>query len=326
MSVNRPDGRTVNGHERPRLGISSCLVGERVRYDGEPRRDSLFTETLAAHVEWVPVCPEVECGLAVPREPMRLEGVRSAARLVTIDTRVDHTDLMLEWATRRLGELDSANLWGFVLKSRSPSCGVRDAPFYDEDGVARSEGAGLFARSVGTAFHLLPVEDDERLHNDRALGSFIERVCCMRRYRDAVGESRSREALAAFHEKHVLQLRAHSAGLERRMRGLVESTFHDDAALLFDRYEGLLAGVLETEVTIEGHAWVLRHTLELVRDALADDERKEIADAIDRFASGEAPLAVPVCLLRRQEQAIPLSRGQSYLEPHPVERALRYGA
>ena len=326
MSANRSNGRTVNGHERPRLGISSCLVGERVRYDGESRRDSLFTETLADHVEWVPVCPEVECGLAVPREPMRLEGTRASARLVTVDTCVDHTDLLREWATLRLGELDSANLWGFVLKSRSPSCGVWDAPFYDEDGVARSEGAGLFARSVRTAFHLLPIEDDERLHDDGPLGSFIERVCCMRRYRDAVGERRSQEALAAFHEKHVLQLRTHSAGLERRMRGLVESAFHDDSGLLFDRYEGLLAGVLEAEVTTAGHAWVLRYTLELVREALADDERKEIADAIDRFAVGAAPLAAPVCLLRRQEQAIPLSPGQSYLEPHPVERALRYGA
>ncbi len=147
-----------------RLGISACLLGQRVRYDGGHKRDALLLKAFGRRVEWVPVCPEVECGLPVPREPMHLEGDADAPRLVTNDTGVDHTDRLLRWARRRVGQLDAEGVCGFVLKSGSPSCGLADAA---------PCGAGLFARELVRRLPLVPVREAEQLREPAALESFL---------------------------------------------------------------------------------------------------------------------------------------------------------
>jgi len=161
--------------KRIRLGISACLLGQRVRYDGGHRRDPLLIETLGEYVDWVPVCPEVECGLPVPREAMCLAGDPASPRLVTIKTAIDHTERMLRWAHKRVVELESEHLCGFVFKSRSPSCGMAGVEVCDENGDSR-EGGGLFARVFMEHFPLLPVEDESRLHDASLRESFIRGV------------------------------------------------------------------------------------------------------------------------------------------------------
>ena len=160
----------------PRIGISRCLLGENVRYDGGHKRDSVLIETLGRYAEWVPVCPEVEVGLGTPREPMQLVGDPQAPRLVTINTGVDYTDAMNRFAQQRVRELDALNLSGFVFKAESPSCGIT--------GV--SLGPGLFARAFMAHFPLIPVEDEDRLHDPQVLKGFLKRVRSYRRSRNQV--------------------------------------------------------------------------------------------------------------------------------------------
>jgi len=162
--------------DRIRLGISSCLLGECVRYDGGHKHDAYLTDTLGQCVQWVPVCPEVECGLPVPREAMQLEGDPASPRLVVIRTRVDHTERMRAWAQRRVEELAAEGLSGFVFKANSPSCGRECVPVYDARGMAQEIGVGLFARAFIERFPLLPVEDDLRLHAPALRENFIERI------------------------------------------------------------------------------------------------------------------------------------------------------
>jgi len=170
---------TRQTYKRPgkiRLGVSACLLGERVRYDGGHKNDRYLTGTLGRHVEWVPVCPEVECGLSVPREAMHLEGDPASPRLVTIRTHVDHTDRMLAWVRRRVEELAREDLCGYIFKANSPSCGRECVPVQDARGTVQESGVGLFARTFIDQFPLLPVEDEKRLHDPALRENFIERI------------------------------------------------------------------------------------------------------------------------------------------------------
>ncbi len=159
-----------------KIGISSCLIGENVRYDGGHGRDSYLSDTLVNYVKWVPVCPEVEYGLSTPREPMRLIGNPDAPRLVTISTGIDHTDGMQEWAEDRIKKLEREDLCGFVFKSRSPSSGYRDVKVYSSKGVPVMSGRGIFAAAFLMHFPDIPVEDEERLNDPMLRENFVERI------------------------------------------------------------------------------------------------------------------------------------------------------
>jgi uncharacterized protein YbbK (DUF523 family) len=180
--------RSVHSSPTPpiplRIGISRCLLGEPVRFDGGHKRDGFLLEALSRHVEWVPVCPEVEIGLGTPREPMRLAGDFHAPRLITINTGVDHTDAMNRFARQRVRELETLNLSGFVFKSDSPSCGIEHVPLFTAQGMETPDGVGLFARAFMAHFPLIPVEEESRLHNPQAVKSFLDRVLAYRQARN----------------------------------------------------------------------------------------------------------------------------------------------
>lgn len=167
----------------PRIGISRCLLGEHVRYDGGHKLDRFLVETLSRFVEWVPVCPEVEIGLSTPREAMQLVGDPRAPHLITITSGVDHTEAMEQFSRRRLRELEALALSGFVFKTGSPSCGIRQVPLYNKQGIETPDGIGLFARAFMEHFPLVPVEDEDRLHDPQAVKNFLERVRAYRRSR-----------------------------------------------------------------------------------------------------------------------------------------------
>ena len=169
-----------------RVGISQCLLGDNVRYDGGHKLDSVLIETLGRYVEWVPVCPEVEVGLGTPREPMHLVGDPHAPRLVTINTGVDHTDAMNRFTRQRVRELEVLNLSGFVFKSASPSCGIRQVPLFNTQGIETHDGVGLFTRAFMEYFPEMPVEEESHLHDPQAVKNFLERVFAYRRSRDQV--------------------------------------------------------------------------------------------------------------------------------------------
>lgn len=159
-----------------RLGISSCLSGENVRYDGGHKLDSFLMDTLGRFADFVTVCPEAECGLSIPREAMRLVGDPEDPRLMTRKTLIDHTDRMKKWTAKVLRELEKEDLRGFIFRSRSPSCGMTGVKVYDETGNSIRNGSGLFARAFMDRFPMLPVEEDERLHDPAIRESFIEQI------------------------------------------------------------------------------------------------------------------------------------------------------
>ncbi len=311
--------------ERPRVGISTCLLGENVRYDGGHARDRFLTDTFGEFVEWVPVCPEVECGLPVPREAMHLEGDPQAPRLVTIKTGLDHTARMRKWARRRVKELGGEDLVGFIFKSRSPSSGMERVNVFDERGVPHEIGVGLWARAFMDHLPLLPVEDEGRLHDPVLHDNFIERIFCLGRYRDAMNGRRSRGALVEFHATHKLQLMAHNPKTLKEMGRLVAHAKELEHGELFSEYERLLTGALESKSTPGKNANVLQHALGYFKKVLAPEERQELLDVIERYRKEYVPLVVPVTLLvhcvRKYEE--PDLASQSYLNPHPLELKLR---
>ena len=193
-----------------RLGISSCLLGNGVRYDGGHKLDRFITETLGRYVEYVPVCPEVECGMPIPRESMRLEGDPESPRLVTTRTRIDKTDQMAGWAKRRVADLEKEALMGFIFKSDSPSSGMERVKVYNESGMASRKGIGIFARAFMEHFPLLPAEEEGRLHDPALRENFIERIFALARRRDVLAGKADRGDLVEFHSQHKLLILAHS--------------------------------------------------------------------------------------------------------------------
>ena len=311
--------------KRPRIGISTCLLGESVRYDGQHKLDRFLRDTLGRYVEWVPVCPEVECGLSVPREPMHLEGDPDAPRLVTVRTGKDLTDQMLEYARRRVRELEDEDLCGFVFKSRSPSSGMTRIKVYDENGVPQKVGVGLFAGEFMDHFPLLPVEDDGRLHDPDLRENFIERIFCLERYRRQVKDDGGVAALVGFHAAQKMQLLAHHPEKLKTMGRLVARQDSTDEEEIFTRYEKLLMEALIERATPGKNANVLMHMMGYFNEDLSPDEKNELLEIISQYRRGDIPLVVPVTLVRHhvRKHREPYLKDQTYLNPHPIELKLR---
>jgi uncharacterized protein YbgA (DUF1722 family)/uncharacterized protein YbbK (DUF523 family) len=310
---------------RIRVGISTCLMGENVRYDGGHKLDRFLRDTLGRYVEYVPVCPEVECGLSIPREAMRLVGEVECPRLVTIRTRVDHTERMLTWARRRVGELEREQLCGFIFKRGSPSSGMERVKVYSEAGMPSMTGVGIFARAFMEHFPLLPVEEEGRLHDPRLRENFIERLFTLRRWRETLARGRSRRNLIEFHTRNKLLVMSHSPKILRDMGRLVAQVATLDAAEAFDRYQRLLMEALALKTTAKKNANVLQHAMGYFKKVLTPDEKQELVEVIDHYRTELTPLIVPLTLVNHyvRKYGEPYLGQQTYLQPHPLELQLR---
>jgi uncharacterized protein YbgA (DUF1722 family)/uncharacterized protein YbbK (DUF523 family) len=311
-----------------RLGISACLLGQPVRFDGGHQQDRFITDTLGRYVEFVPVCPEVECGLGVPREAMRLAGDPEAPRLMTVRTRVDLTDRMLAWARKRVQELEQENLCGFIFKSKSPSSGMARVKVYPEQapGSPVTRGVGMFARVFMAHFPLLPVEDEGRLHDPVLRENFIARIFVLQRWRELLAANPNLGALVAFHTRHKLLILSHSPKHYRELGRLVARASELPIHQLYDHYQSRLMDALRLQATSSKNANVLYHLMGYFKKDLSADEKQELLEIIDHYRQGFVPLVVPVTLLnhyvRKYNQ--PYLKGQFYLHPHPVELQLRH--
>ena len=170
--------------KKPHLGISSCLLGEKVRYDGRQLHNRYITDSLEKYFAWIPVCPEVEYGLGIPREAMHLVGNPAKPRLVEISTGIDHTDGMLKWVAKKLAELEKEDLCGFIFKSKSPSSAIRGVKIISASGVECTEGPGIFGGAFTKRFSLIPVIDDEQFGDPISRNSFLEKVFARKKLRD----------------------------------------------------------------------------------------------------------------------------------------------
>ncbi|MHB8763719.1 MAG: YbgA family protein [Deferrisomatales bacterium] len=318
----------TNGSEsgdKIRVGVSRCLLGDNVRYDGGHRLDRYLRDTLGRYLEYVPVCPEVECGLPVPRPAMRLVGTPEAPRLVTIRDGVDHTEQMLAWARRRVTELEAENLCGFIFKRGSPSSGMERVKVYSPAGMPSSTGVGLFARAFMEHFPGLPVEEEGRLHDPVLRENFIERLFALRRWREARAAGRPWRDLVDFHARNKLLLMAHSIPHLRELGRVVARAADLGADESFDRYEELLLKALSLKATAKKNANVLQHALGYFKKLLTPDEKQELLELIDRYRVEQLPLIVPLTLLNHyvRKYDVPYLAQQTYLNPHPAELQLR---
>jgi uncharacterized protein YbgA (DUF1722 family)/uncharacterized protein YbbK (DUF523 family) len=311
--------------ESIKIGISRCLLGEPVRYDGGHQHDRYLTRTLGQFVEYVPVCPEVECGLPIPRESMRLVGDADSPRLMTRKTKIDHTDRMHTWSKKRVKTLEKEDLCGFVFKKNSPSSGLHRVKVYNEKGMPGKPGIGLWARAFTDHFPLIPVEEDGRLNDPILRENFIEQIFAMKRWREILAKPRKMGAIVDFHTRNKLLLLSHSQANYRKMGKLVAGGKQLAINALYSEYESLFIQSLRLKTTVKKNINVMQHMMGYFKKHIDADEKQELLEILNRYRDGMVPLIVPITLfnhyVRKYRQ--PYLADQTYLNPHPLELKLR---
>ena len=311
--------------EKIKVGIASCLLGNPVRWNGGHKLDRFIVHTLGQHIDFVPVCPESECGLGIPRDTMHLAGDPAAPRLVTTKTGEDKTDQMQRWAKKRIQELAAEDLCGYIFKTKSPSNGMRKLKVFKTREQIFYNGVGIYARMFMDRFPNLPVIDDGMLHDPGLRSNFIEQIFALRRWREVLAERKTVGRVVAFHTRQKLLIMSHSPKHYREMGKLVAAGKTMPPSKLYDRYEALLLESLRLKTTIKKHINVLQHILGYFKKQLSPDEKQEMLALIDAYRAQDVPLIVPITLanhyVRKYDQ--PYLKQQTYLNPHPLDLKLR---
>lgn len=323
----RPESwRKWHSADQPlRLGVSTCLLGENVRFDAGHCRDRFVTDTLGQWIEYVPVCPEVEMGMTIPRPAIRLVNEGEGIRLVAPSTEEDFTDRMHAFSREKIETLQRLDLDGYILKKGSPSCGMERIKTYAGGMPSRNKQAGLFAENLLEQWPALPVEEDGRLNDPVLRENFIERVFSRNRWRGLILGGISRRRLVEFHTAHKLLIRAHNEASYRRLGTLVGNAGKIKDSVLFEEYELEFQNALRTKATTKKHVNVMQHAMGYFKTVLDTIEKRELLAAIEDFRMGLLPLIVPLTLLQYnvRKHGIEYLAGQIYFEPHPRELMLR---
>ena len=311
-----------------RIGISSCLLGENVRYDGGHKRDAFIVDTLGPFVSFVPVCPELDVGMGAPRESLRL--VRGSAddaapRLIAPKSGRDWTAEMTRYAARRTRELEALDLSGYILKKDSPTCGMQRVRVYDGNGVPAKSGRGVFAEALLARMPFLPVEEEGRLGDPHLRENFVERVFAYRRVRGFLDARFTQGDLVRFHSGEKLLLLAHEPAAYTALGRLVAGAKALPRAELRERYFAAYMSALAKLATVRRHVNVLQHMAGYFKTLLDEGDRREVAASIEAYGARLVPLVVPLTLIRHhvRRHEIAYLAGQAYLEPHPRELMLR---
>jgi uncharacterized protein YbgA (DUF1722 family)/uncharacterized protein YbbK (DUF523 family) len=308
-----------------RIGISACLLGQEVRFDGGHKRNEFLVDMLGRFVEFVPVCPEVDLGLGVPRETLRLLRDGGETRLVANKSGVDHTAAMNAYARRRVAGLGGEQLSGYVLKKDSPSCGMERVRAYRATGMPARNGVGLFAAELMRRYPNLPIEEEGRLNDPQLRENFVERIFAYRRLQTFFAARFSSAGLIRFHTAQKLVLLAHSPAAYSALGRLVSGAKRMDRDELRETYEAQFMSALKKLATTARHSNVLDHIQGYLREHLDAAARSKFAALIDDYRRGLVPLIVPITLIRHYVRLFDVEylKGQVYLEPHPRELMLR---
>ena len=317
--------REMRRTEKPRVGISACLLGQTVRYDGGHKRDQFLTHVLGRYVDWVPVCPELEVGMGVPREPVRLVGSTKDPRMIAEHSHTDWTEKMQAYARRRVTALASMRLDGYVFKKDSPSCGVERVRVYGMHGVATREGKGLFARALTDRIPLLPTEEEGRLSDLRLRENFVERIFAHHRWQRLLEERPSPRRLDEFHARHKLLLLAHSESHLRRLGRLVARAGKGPLPPVLQQYGAVFMQGLSVPATTRKHANALEHMMGYFSRQIESGERAELVEIVREYRRGRLPLGVPITLIHHylNKFRVAYLLKQVYLDPDPRELMLR---
>ena len=308
-----------------RLGVSACLMGDEVRYDGGHRMCSYVTGVLARYFTLVKVCPEVGVGMSTPRETVRLEGRADAPLMIASETGSDWTTRMNRWSRTRVRELKGEDLCGFVFKKNSPSCGVFGVKVFDDRGRPGKPGSGLFSLEFRRKNPLVPVEEEGRLEGPVLRENFLERIFAYHRLRQVFAGRWKRGAVTEFHSREKFLLLAHSPMHLKQMEKLVATIGNGPAGEFKALYMAGFMEAMAVRATPTRHAKAMRSITVCLRDHLTSPEYARVSRLLQEYRSGHIPLVVPLTLLGHfgDLHEIPDLVGQSYLNPHPNELVLR---
>ncbi|KTC85056.1 YbgA family protein [Legionella brunensis] len=317
QNVTKNDNRIV-------IGVSSCLLGERVRFDGGHKRDSYLCDLLANYVDFLPICPEVAIGMGTPRPPVRLIGNAQSPSMVDIkNPNKDYTAAMLNFSQNIMKQLQ--NISGYILKSKSPSCGLKRVKIYQDQGQAPRMGQGIYAKTLTEYYPWLPIEEEGRLNDPHLRENFIERLFVYKEWQDLVKTGLTNSSLLDFHTRHKLTLMAHHP-IRCRMLGKKVSRINEENLSVFAiAYLTDLMETLGYIATPKKHTNVLQHCLGYFKKQLDKKDKQELLEAIESYRRGLLPLIVPITLLKHHlnHHQQPYLEKQSYLAPYPQELMLR---
>ncbi len=307
-----------------RVGVSACLLGRKVRFDGGHKHCRYLTDILADYFQLISYCPEVAIGMGTPRQPIRLVGSRSNPQAIGVkDEGLNVTQPLRTYGRTVAENIDE--LCGFVFKKDSPSCGMTRVKLYNENGMPERNATGIFAEEIMNADPLLPVEEEGRLNDAGLRENFIMRVYVYARWKSLCKEGISKSALLEFHASHKYLLMAHSTAMYQTLGRALSDLRADTLDAIAEKYISMLMEGLSKPSTRKQHSNVLYHLLGYLKNSLSRDHREDLAQTIEAYRLGEYPLAVPVKLLRHHFKVSPhpyISR-QVYLNPHPDQLGLR---
>ncbi len=307
------------------VGVSSCLLGAPVRYNGGHSRSRFLTDELGRHVDWLPVCPEAEIGLGVPRPTLRLQRIGEADRVISSKDGTDHTDDLAAVADRRLEGLEHVD--GYVLKNKSPSCGLLALPVFDDAANrVHGKGRGAFADRLTRLLPDLPVEEQGRLSDAGLREHFVQRVFARARLRLLLSDDWRPRDLVEFHTRHKLQLMSHSPEGYRETGRIVAAVGDTSREETARAYATAFHRAMAVRTSRGKHANALQHAFGMLSPLLDDARRHDLLEAIESYRVGEAPLSLPVALLRHHCAAedVVWAREQTYLLPYPDDLRLRH--
>ena len=310
--------------EKVQVGVSSCLLGEEVRFDGGHKRDAYLTGTLASYFDFVPFCPEAAVGLGIPRQPIRLVRRGASVRAVGVKTpELDPTDQLAAYAETTTGQL--SHISGYIFKKASPSCGMERVKVYNEKGMPEQNGVGIYAGVLMQRLPLLPVEEEGRLGDAVLRENFIERVFVYHRWQQMMRDGLTASELVDFHSDHKYLILAHDQEAYRQLGRLVADAGKSDLERLAADYVALLMQTLKRPATTRQHVNVLQHLLGYLKKHLDTLDREELLETIEQYRQGLLPLIVPITLIRHhfRRNPDPYVLRQYYLSPHPKELMLR---
>ncbi|RMX03397.1 DUF1722 domain-containing protein [Legionella jordanis] len=306
------------------IGISSCLLGEKVRFDGGHKRDDYICSLLANYVKFLPICPEVAIGMGIPRPPVRLVGNPQNPRMIEINhPEKDYTSKMLEFAKESMVQLQYVS--AYILKSKSPSCGWKRVKVYQSEGKQPQLSQGLYAKILEKTYPNLPIEEEGRLMDPRLRENFIERLFIYKEWQELLENGLNPSSLIAFHTRHKLSLLAHHPLSYSRLGRALSQLDKENFAILAEAYISELMQALKFIATPKKHANVLQHCFGYFKKVLPREDKEELLESIDNYRLGLIPLIVPITLLNHhlRHHAQPYLENQSYLAPYPAELMLR---
>jgi uncharacterized protein YbgA (DUF1722 family)/uncharacterized protein YbbK (DUF523 family) len=307
------------------VGISTCLLGEKVRFDAGHKHDKYITDILGAHFQFIPVCPELEVGMGVPREPVRLVGTVKNPHMIGIKSATDWTERMNAYSKERVKQLEFYNLSGYIFKADSPSCGMERVRVYSDKGMPTRTGQGLYTRVFVKHFPLIPVEEEGRLHDARLRENFIIRVFCYNRLQNLFSPGFRRKDLIDFHTRHKYILLSHSPKHYEILGRLVARQQELSTVELREKYSTTFMEALQVTSTTKKNVNVLNHMVGFLRKHITVEEKKDILQIIADYHRQIIPLIVPITVISHyiRKHKIPYIKDQVYLNPHPKELMLR---